>query len=103
MRTIALIALLGSLLAAAGWFALSTWQDLAEVQLSWHGYLALGLGVGLAMALGVGLMALVFYSNRRGHDELAYGMNDMRQDEPPSASVGSNHGRGETIPQGEDP
>jgi hypothetical protein len=27
------------------------------------------LGVGLSLALGIGLMALVFYSNRSGHDD----------------------------------
>ena len=33
------------------------------------GWAALIIGVVLSIALGVGLMALVFHSNRKGHDE----------------------------------
>ena len=39
--------------------------------MSLHGYIALGLGVGLSILLWVGLMALVFYSSRRGYDDEA--------------------------------
>ena len=31
--------------------------------------IALTLGVLFSLALGIGLMFLVFYSNRRGHDD----------------------------------
>jgi hypothetical protein len=34
-----------------------------------HFYIAMSLGIGFSMLVGVGLMALVFYSHRRGHDE----------------------------------
>jgi len=34
-----------------------------------HGWIALALGVVISIALGVGLMALTFYSARRGYDD----------------------------------
>lgn len=104
MRTIALITLFGSLLAAAGYVAVSSWNELAGAQLSWHGYLALSLGAALSIALGVGLMALVFFSSRRGHDEFAYGASDQPNGKPaPSADAGSGSGAAETSPRGDDP
>jgi hypothetical protein len=104
MRTIALITLFGSLLAVAGFVAVSSWNELAGAQLSWHGYLALGLGAGLSTALGVGLMALVFYSNRRGHDEFAYGAsNEPNNAHSLSADARSGRGSDEASPRGDDP
>jgi len=38
-----------------------------------HGWVALGLGTVLTSALGVALMALVFHSDRSGHDQGAGG------------------------------
>lgn len=35
------------------------------------GYVALVLGVVFSLVVGVGLMALVFYSSRKGYDEPA--------------------------------
>jgi len=32
------------------------------------GYVAMAFGIVATLALGVGLMALVFYSSRKGHD-----------------------------------
>jgi hypothetical protein len=45
-----------------GWF--STDHDVPE-----SGYVALALGVVFSLVVGVGLMALVFYSSRKGYDE----------------------------------
>ncbi len=36
--------------------------------MSTNGWIAMGLGIVATLALGVGLMALIFYSHRRGHD-----------------------------------
>jgi hypothetical protein len=69
--SIAIVAvLLGFLAAAVGiaWWGLN---QLSDVEMGPHGYIALGLGVVVSLALGVGLMWLVFYSNRRGYDEQA--------------------------------
>ena len=46
-------------------------------QMSTAGYIAMTLGILATLGLGVGLMALVFYSNREGHDRDA----DLKQDE----------------------
>jgi TRAP-type C4-dicarboxylate transport system permease small subunit len=61
------IAAMGILLGAAIWFLFYGW-NLTNAQIDTHGYIALGLGILLSMILGGGLMALVFYSNRKGYD-----------------------------------
>jgi hypothetical protein len=45
--------------------------------MSTAGYVAMVLGIIVTLALGTGLMALVFYSNREGHDR----DSDLRRDE----------------------
>jgi hypothetical protein len=39
--------------------------------MSTYGHVAMVLGVIVALVLGFGLMALMFYSNRKGYDEAA--------------------------------
>jgi hypothetical protein len=65
----AVVAVLLCLLAAAagvGWWG---WNQLADVEMGLHGYIALALGVLATTALGVGLMWLVYYSDRHGYDD----------------------------------
>lgn len=64
---IVILVLLG-LLGAAGWFAYSG-MSLEGDPMPTQGYIALSLGIVFSIVVGVGLMALVFYSNRRGYDE----------------------------------
>ncbi len=74
--------------AIAGILALSViavgvdvWISLGESEMSAGGYLAMIFGALAALGLGVGLMALLFYSNRKGFDEEAAGSpppNDRR-------------------------
>ena len=66
-----LVVLLGLLLLAAltGFWA---WQEVGEVEIGTHGWIALGLGAALSFLLGAGLMALMFFSARRGYDERAH-------------------------------
>jgi hypothetical protein len=45
--------------------------------MSTAGYVAMALGIIVTLGLGTGLMALVFYSNREGHDRDA----DLERDE----------------------
>lgn len=40
------------------------------MDLSVHGYIALALGIVLSLLLAGGLMALVFFSARRGYDDI---------------------------------
>jgi hypothetical protein len=61
------IIVLGSLLGVAIWFAFYGW-NLTEGEISTNGVIALTLGIVLSMVLGGGLMALVFWSNRKGYD-----------------------------------
>ena len=57
-----------SLLAVAVTFMVTTWQR-SDAQMSVHGWIALGLGVFFSLLIGCGLMALMFFSSRRGYDE----------------------------------
>jgi hypothetical protein len=66
--TILMITVLLGLLAAVGWFAWSGLAGPAEPMPS-KGYVALALGALIAAPVGIGLMALAFYSSRRGYDE----------------------------------
>ena len=68
---ILVISVLLGLLAAAAAIAYVGWQELDGVEIGFHGWVALGLGVGLTLALGIGLMSLVFYSRRHGYDDEA--------------------------------
>lgn len=59
--------MLGCILGASIWFAVYGW-NLTDGQVSTNGMIALILGVVFSMLLGGGLMALVFWSNRKGYD-----------------------------------
>jgi hypothetical protein len=61
------IVAMGVLLGASIWFAFYGW-NLTDGLIDTPGMIALVAGVILSMALGGGLMALVFYSNRKGYD-----------------------------------
>ncbi len=72
MRGTALvIVVLTLLLAGASLVAYWSWQSMAEVEIGFHGYVALGLGAAVTILLWVGLMSLVFFSSRRGYDDEA--------------------------------
>ncbi|GAB4223731.1 MAG: hypothetical protein Tsb0032_26820 [Kiloniellaceae bacterium] len=69
MKTPVIIAILAVILLATLLAGIYLWWSLGDVDISFHGLLALTLGSVLSLALGGGLMFLVFYSNRRGHDD----------------------------------
>jgi hypothetical protein len=50
-------------------WSVHAWTSLGEVEMSVHGYVAMILGIIFSLLVGCGLMALVFYSSRRGYDE----------------------------------
>ena len=58
---------LGSIFGASIWFAFYGW-NLTDGQVSTQGMIALILGVVFSMALGGGLMALAFWSHKKGYD-----------------------------------
>jgi NADH:ubiquinone oxidoreductase subunit 5 (subunit L)/multisubunit Na+/H+ antiporter MnhA subunit len=63
--------LLGLLILAAltGFWA---WRQVGDVEIGMHGWIALGLGAVLTFLVGAGLMALMFFSERRGYDDRAH-------------------------------
>ena len=69
MKAAALIGLLAVILVATLLAGIYLWWSLGDVDISIHGLIAMTLGCLVSLALGGGLMFLVFYSNRRGHDE----------------------------------
>ena len=66
MKVFLLVVVLGSILAAVMFGVLTGWDASA---MSVHGWIALALGTFLSLAVGGGLMALVFYSARKGYDD----------------------------------
>jgi heme/copper-type cytochrome/quinol oxidase subunit 1 len=66
--TILIITVLLGLLAAVGWYAYAGLTGPGEPMPSNY-YVALVMGGLAAVLTGMGLMALVFYSSRRGYDE----------------------------------
>lgn len=78
LSTILLLVVLLALLALAVTFMVTTWQE-SQARMSVHGWIALGLGVFFSVLIGCGLMALMFYSSRRGYDARASG--DSHTDE----------------------
>jgi hypothetical protein len=62
------VAVLAGFLIVALLYALHTWNALAGVAMPASGWVFMILGAVLTFACGAGLMALVFYSSRRGKD-----------------------------------
>jgi hypothetical protein len=69
MRIFLLVAALGVMLAVSLSLAAYLWWDIGEVEMGIHGLIAMVLGALLSLLLGGGLMALVFYSHKRGYDD----------------------------------
>jgi hypothetical protein len=70
MGKIALIIALLALLGASLWFAARSFM-LDGTPMPAEGYVAMAFGVVFSLVVGIGLMALIFYSSRRGFDEPA--------------------------------
>ncbi len=70
--TLATVVVLVGLLAATALVSLWAWQSLGDVEMGFHGYAALLIGVVLTIALAAVLVALMMYSSRRGYDEGAH-------------------------------
>jgi hypothetical protein len=75
-----LAALICILIATIVW-AVLVWNASSDVEMGKHGWIALGLGTFFSLLIGCGLMALMFYSNRSGHDDSA---DPFRKREPPA-------------------
>ena len=71
MRKFLVIIPLLALLAASVWFALYSWTAIEGPPMPVEGHVAMWLGIVFSLVIGCGLMALVFYSSRRGFDDAA--------------------------------
>lgn len=60
-----LFLLLAIVFMVVGWDA--SGGDVGQ-SMTMAGYVAMAFGIIVTLALGIGLMALVYYSNRKGHD-----------------------------------
>ena len=80
-RYLILIPLL-ALLAVSVWFAIHSWTAFEGPPIPLEGKIAMGLGIFFSILVGCGLMALVFYSSRRGYDEAAHYEPPRAPDEP---------------------
>jgi hypothetical protein len=69
LGTLALVAPLFAILAAAGWYAARAWVSVEGPPMPAVGYFAMALGIVFSLVVGCGLMALLFYSSRHGYDE----------------------------------
>ena len=76
MRKYLIIAPLAALLAASIWFALYSWTAIEGPPMPIEGYVAMSLGIVFSLIVGCGLMALVFYSSRRGYDDAVINYRD---------------------------
>lgn len=70
MKAALIIIALAALLVGAVIGVVHVWRE-ADVSIEPIGWWAIGLGGGFSVLIGAGLMALVFYSARRGFDERA--------------------------------
>jgi hypothetical protein len=61
---------LSALLVAAGVIGYLGWTS-TDTSVPASGYVAMALGIVFCLIVGVGLMALIFYSSRKGYDEPA--------------------------------
>jgi hypothetical protein len=64
---VAIVALFG-LLAAAISYAVHAWRMLGGVGIPMAGWVYITLGTAITIVFGAGLMALLFYSSRKGRD-----------------------------------
>jgi hypothetical protein len=72
VRSALTLSVLLGLLILAVVIGVWAWRTVGDVEIGMHGWIALGLGAGLTFLVGAGLMALMFFSERRGYDERAH-------------------------------
>jgi hypothetical protein len=71
---IIVVVVLFAMLALVGGGIVWAWQatnGVDDAAMDENGWIALGLGAFFSLAIGCGLMALMFFSSRRGYDEAA--------------------------------
>jgi lipid-binding SYLF domain-containing protein len=69
MGSWAVLTILMALLAVTVFVAYLGWTLGKDAEVPTSAYVAMAFGVIVSLAVGFGLMALLFFSNRRGYDE----------------------------------
>ena len=80
MRLLIAVAAIIATVIGVAVLAVWEWDASGPAEVSWQGWLAMGLGTVATAALGGGLMALVFYSSRQGYDDAAGTFDPLPQD-----------------------
>jgi hypothetical protein len=70
MARIIVVGAFGIALAGAIIYFITAWSSVGSAEISAAGWAAIFGGALVTLAVGGGLMALVFYSARRGYDEI---------------------------------
>ncbi|MGY3443654.1 MULTISPECIES: hypothetical protein [unclassified Bradyrhizobium] len=68
---VAILAVLIGLLVLAIMLAVAGWNSASSADMTRAGWMAMGFGVFFSLVVGCGLMALMFFSSRRGYDDEA--------------------------------
>jgi Na+-driven multidrug efflux pump len=71
MRAFVLVVPLLVILVLSAWWAAALWTSIEGPPMPASGHVAMWLGIVLSMLVGCGLMALMFFSSRRGYDDRA--------------------------------
>ncbi|MFG1398632.1 hypothetical protein [Roseixanthobacter pseudopolyaromaticivorans] len=71
MKRVLLLLPLFGILGLALWWMVVGWEAGADAPMEATDYIPMVLGVVFTLILGCGLMALLFFSSRRGYDEAA--------------------------------
>ena len=71
-----LAAVLAALLVVATWYCVAVWR---ATPMPMYGNIILGVAAILVLISGCGLIALMFYSHRRGYDEPARSNRTTRE------------------------
>jgi hypothetical protein len=78
---ISLLLVLVTLLIITGVWAVSVWNATSGVEMGKHRWIAIVFGTFFSLLIGCGLMALMFFSSRRGYDDAA---DPFRKRDPPA-------------------
>jgi hypothetical protein len=84
---------LSALLVAAGVIGYLGWTS-TDTSVPASGYVAMVLGIVFCLIVGVGLMALIFYSSRKGYDEPAVLIQEPALDRDEVQSTSQQNGTG---------
>lgn len=95
-----LLLIIGSLVALglAAYWALYVYGHIEGVELSGHGVAAMVVGLVFTILIGFGLMALIFFSNKHGHDDDVHNLYGAPGETDSEAAKPDNQDQGNSRP-----